>query len=974
MAGTLAELMVSVVGDISDVRQAFSELDQSVAGFGSSMSKLGSDMQSLGTKMSTYVTAPLTAFGALSFKTAMDFDDSMRQVQAVTGSTGDSLDLLRETALQLGADTSFSSSQAAEAMYELGQAGFSVEEIIANTDDILALAASSTLDLGTAAEIAGNVINGFGLGIEDTAEVVDVLAKASATTNADVVGLGEAMSYAAPMASSLGLTIEETAAMIGLMSDAGIEGSRAGTALNGAMAALISPSSKAAEALGKYGISLEDVNPATHTFTEILGVLEDAGISATDVITIFGREAGPGVTALLSSGTDSIHELAGALEDSEGAAKQMAETMEGGVGGAWRQFTGSVETLSIKLGDLVASGFQPVLKHATDLFNRMSSLPEPILLLIVAIAGLVAAIGPVLVAGGALISSIGTITTAIAGAGGLSAALTTIVGILTGPVAIAIAAFAAAAYVVYKNWDTVGPQVISVFNRIRDSIQPLIEQVQVFISNALDRLRMWWATNGPAIQQAATTVFNTIAGVIGWLVDNVLPHMVSMFQSHFNTVTSILQYVGSFIGNVIMLVVHLINGDWSAAWTSARDIVSTVWEAIKGIVSAAINSVLNTISSVMASIRTTVQTIWTAILGIVTGVLTSISGNVSTLWNSILSFITSVLNNIRNTVQNVWNTILSTIRSVLNSIHNTASNIWNSILNTITSVLNNIRNTSQTTWNSIHSTISNIINSIQNTITRAWNTILNTARSTFDSIRSAISERLNRILSAIQNIIERIKSIWSSGLGDLVGIASSVMGKVASAISGSGSSLASAASSAGQRALDALSQKLGQMQSMYDTMKSIQSRISSISSSGSSSGGSSGSSGSTGIKRQGKEGTGEENVKIREAHATGGIAGYTGWHWMEEGELAVPASFDWDKLLVTPISESLIRAAKITAKAIGSGILPTSRVGSSVTHSYAGNTITIQNVTLTPDYNFEQLMSDIDRNYTQTRFRRGVLL
>lgn len=920
MSGSLAELMVSIIGDVSDVRRAFDEVDKSTGALGKSMTSLGNDMSNIGKSMSMYITAPLALMGAGAFKVAADFDDSMRQVQAVTGETGDSLDTLREAALQMGADTAFSSSQAADAMLQLGQAGFTAEEILISTNDVLSLASAGALDLGTAAGITANAMNGFGLEAQDTQRIVDILAMGASISTTSVEGLGNALSYVAPVAHAMGMSIEETTSLIAGLSNAGIEGERAGTALRGAISALARPTDQMAVIFGKYKIALDKVNPATNSFTEILGVLEAAGMSASDVMAIFGQEAGPGVLALLGQGTGAIKEQTLALQNSEGAAQQMAETMEGGVGGAMRQLQGSVETLAIELGDLIAVGLKPVIDFATKLFNAISELPSPFFTLVVAMAGLAAAIGPVLIVAGTLISSIGTITTAIAGAGGLSAVLGGLVAALTGPVAIAIAAFAAAAYVVYKNWDTVGPQVISVFNRIRDSIQPLIEQVQVFISNALDRLRMWWATNGPAIQQAATTVFNTIAGVIGWLVDNVLPHMVSMFQSHFNTVTSILQYVGSFIGNVIMLVVHLINGDWSAAWTSARDIVSTVWEAIKGIVSAAINSVLNTISSVMASIRTTVQTIWTAILGIVTGVLTSISGNVS--------------------------------------------NIWNSILNTITSVLNNIRNTSQTTWNSIHSTISNIINSIQNTITSAWNTILNTARSTFDSIRSAISERLNSILSAIQNIIERIKSIWSSGLGDLVGIASSVMGKVASAISGSGSSLASAASSAGQKALDALSSKLKQMQAIEDQMKKIQSISSSFSSSSSSSSSkSSSSSGSSGPGWTGSAPTSKnapydqpsQSVK-KEKHATGGIAGYTGWHWMEENELAVPEKFDWDGVLTSSLSKAL--------KSVAS---------SGVSNSYAGDTTINVNATLTPQYNFEALMRDIERELSKNKTRRGIL-
>lgn len=240
------------------------------------------------------------------------------------------------------------------------------------------------------------------------------------------------------------------------------------------------------------------------------------------------------------------------------------------------------------------------------------------------------------------------------------------------------------------------------------------------------------------------------------------------------------------------------------------------------------------------------------------------------------------------------------------------SSAWEAIRNIISSVGSSIFSSVVNTWNTIRSSISTAINAISSSVGGGWNGILSTARSIWEQVRSAISGKLDSILSAVQSIVDNIKNVFSGGLGDLVGIAATAMSKAASAISGSGNSLKTAASNAGQMALDGLSSKLSQMQNMYNTIKNINAQVAAFKATSSSS---SGSTGSTGIKRQGQAGTGEENVKIREIHDTGGIASYTGWHWLKKNELTVPPQFNWSKSVITPIVKTL-QAQQAPARAV----------------------------------------------------------
>jgi len=401
------KLVVEIVGDIAGLTRAYEEAKKQTEGFEGDLKSIGKSLTSVGSDLSLKVTAPLVLAGGLMLKTATDFDDSMRQVAAVTGATGDQFDRLRQQAIDLGASTAWSASESAEAMRYLGMAGLDTNEILEATPQMLSLASAGAMDLGTAADIATNVLSGFNLEISDLAHVSDVLAEAASSSNTSVEQLGHAMAYVGPVASSAGLSIEETTAAIQIMSDAGIQGTMAGTALRGALTSLLSPTKQATDILATYGLTAADVDPQVHSLAEIIDTLGAAGLSTGDAMTLFGDRAGPAMLTLIRSGGDGIRDYTQALEDCDGAAQRMAETMEGGVGGSLRELEGAIETLSITFGDLIADALMPAIEGATSLANWLSNLDEGTQRVIVTTGLLAAATGPVIWGLGTLAGSVG---------------------------------------------------------------------------------------------------------------------------------------------------------------------------------------------------------------------------------------------------------------------------------------------------------------------------------------------------------------------------------------------------------------------------------------------------------------------------------------------------------------------------------------------------------------------------------------
>ncbi|MDP4074201.1 phage tail tape measure protein [Acidovorax sp. A1169] len=303
--------------------------------------------------------ALLAYFGINAFagvvKGAADFEQSLSRVQAATGATAEEMAQLKKAAEDVGAAGKFSSVEAAGAIENLAKAGLSAKEAIQALPAVLSLAAAGDIELATSAEYVTKAVRGLGLAFTDAGRVADVLALGANATNTSVKGLAEALSYAAPVANSLGMSLESTVAIIGKFADAGIDASRAGTALNSILSQFSDPASKFRGELAAVGISTND-------FDKALRQLAASGPRGAQAISAVGQEAGPALRALLNQGVGALDELVGKLQNAEGSAAATAAVMQnnlnssvGALGKAWEYLTNT-------LGAPVL----PVIKDAVD--------------------------------------------------------------------------------------------------------------------------------------------------------------------------------------------------------------------------------------------------------------------------------------------------------------------------------------------------------------------------------------------------------------------------------------------------------------------------------------------------------------------------------------------------------------------------------------------------------------------------------
>jgi len=424
---------------------------------GTKMQTVGRGMTTTGRQLTTKVTAPILGLAAGALKVGMDFEEGMSKVQAISGATGDDMEQLEAQAREMGAETRFSATEAADGMSYLAMAGFDTQEIMETMPGLLDLAASANMDLGQAADIASNIISGFGMEAKEAGRVSDVLAASAANANTSVDQMGDAMSYVAPVAAGAGLSLEETAGAIGVLSDSGIQGQRAGTALREVISSLQNPTGDTAKVIEEMGISMEDVDPAANSLSEILEVLEDAGMDSSEAMRLVGQDAGPGLIALLEQGSGGLSDFTKDMEDSEGAAAEMAETMEDNAKGSLREFKSALEEAGLSLSEHMLPAVTDLIEGGTDLARKFGELDEETQKNIIKFGGLAAAAGPAALvlgnattAAGGMLRVGGKLSKSLGKAGG--AGLIGSIGRL-GPLAVggvAVAGIAAIAGGLYK--------------------------------------------------------------------------------------------------------------------------------------------------------------------------------------------------------------------------------------------------------------------------------------------------------------------------------------------------------------------------------------------------------------------------------------------------------------------------------------------------------------------------------------------
>lgn len=334
-------------------------------------------------------TAAVTAFTVSSIKTGMEFDSAMSQVAAVSGATGEDFDLLREKAMEMGASTKFSASEAAEAMNYMAMAGWKTEDMLGGIEGIMNLAAASGESLASTSDIVTDALTAFGLSAEDSGHFADVLAVASSNANTNVSMMGATFKYVAPLAGALGYSVDDAAVAIGLMANAGIKAEQAGTSLRAILTRLSTNAGQTSTSLGaldvltrELGVEFYNVDGSTRDLMDVLLDSRDAWSGLTEeeqvnyATTIAGQEAMSGWLAIMNAAPADLEKLSSSITDANGAALNMANIMQDNLAGDLTIFNSTLEGVQTTLFDKLSPALREGTQFMTDLAKSAQEFIE----------------------------------------------------------------------------------------------------------------------------------------------------------------------------------------------------------------------------------------------------------------------------------------------------------------------------------------------------------------------------------------------------------------------------------------------------------------------------------------------------------------------------------------------------------------------------------------------------------------------
>ncbi|MDU0939974.1 MAG: phage tail tape measure protein [Clostridiales bacterium] len=428
--GTIAINNAGANKAIRETTDEAKEAGSKIQKVGEGFKKVGSGMSNVGKGMLP-ISAGIGGIAAMGVKTAAGFESSMSKVAATMGMTSEEINngsesykRLEQAARDMGKKTKYSAGEAAEALNYMALAGYDVDKSINTLPTVLNLAAAGDIDLASASDMVTDAMSALGEKAGTTEEFVDKMAKTSQKSNTSVAQLGEAILTVGGTAKKLKNGTTELNTALGILADNGVKGAEGGTALRNIILSLSAPTDQASKLMKNLGLEVYDADgnmrPLNDTFKDldkILGTMNEE--EKTEVLnTIFNKVDLKSADALLSNCGDRFDELSGMIDNANGAAQTMADTMQNNLNGQITTLKSMMEEAAISIGKVLLPVVKKIvekIQKAADWFNSLSDSQKSF---VVKIALIVAAIGPALIIFGKLTSSVGDLVTAIPKIGG----------------------------------------------------------------------------------------------------------------------------------------------------------------------------------------------------------------------------------------------------------------------------------------------------------------------------------------------------------------------------------------------------------------------------------------------------------------------------------------------------------------------------------------------------------------------------
>lgn len=628
--------------------------------------KIGQASNQVGNSLLKYVTAPIKLIGASAVKLGMEFEASMSNVKALSGSTGEEMKVLEQKAREMGASTSKSAKDAADAMGYMALAGWDNKQMLAGIEPILRLSEAGNLDLARASDLVTDSMSAMGITTKQLPHYLDVLAQTSRSSNTDIDMLGEAYIKVGGNLAGLKVPLEESATLLGTMANRGRKGAEAGNALNAIITNLTAPAGQAKDAMKGLGLSAFDSNGKFKGLTNTLLELKTKTSKLSEeqrqqyLSMIGGKEHIKDLNALLNGLGDEYGTLSGKVNNADGSLMDLAKTMQDNNKGSLTELMSSVQELGLKIADVLRPKISQIidlLKKWSDKLNKLTPEQQKT---IIKIAQFAASIGIALKAIGLIISIADKVKTAWA-------------FLAANPWVAVIAGVIALATIIYMNWDKIVEYTTQVWNGIVDFVTTIwndIKQTASDIWNSIvDGIKgMWngfveWVTQlWTDIKQGFVDGWNAIGDFFTQTIPTFFSNLTQWFVDGWN---SLMDTINDFASKVGAFFNDLWN-NWSYYLGYALGyVITSIAKWVVDVYDSMVTGISNTIDTVVEWFSTMPGKIWTWLVDAWNKTVTWVTNTYKTMKDGTIKAINAVVDWFKTLPGKVWNWLVNTINKVI---------------------------------------------------------------------------------------------------------------------------------------------------------------------------------------------------------------------------------------------------------------------------------------------------------------------